>query len=285
MLALAIGGAALLGLTGCAPEPSVPAEPSAAEPERTTEPDASGGQTAGPTAEPTAAPSGAPSGAPSAGPTAGPSASASPRPSRSPAERPPPEPSRSAESTPPAPSATAASAPDPGPDPLPPAPPSPTATADAVPYCGDEFVLDRNHLMWWPGDAAAQLAAADVRDAFEPADAIAGLDVVCAASYSSPVDGAGGGIVRVSEALLERAPRSFAALRRWARTNGYTTTAEQPFVERSRPEAADGTTTMKIFWAPLDGDDPTIGGADDIARQTGAASDAIYVWHADFTGG
>lgn len=164
----------------------------------------------------------------------------------------------------------------------------PTASQEpgSAPYCGDAFVLERAHLVWWEGDETAQLASADVQPEFEPADAIAGLDVVCVASYSTPVDGTPGGVGRVSEAVLERDDEAFAQLESWAAANGYSPLDAQPgFVEHHAPANADGTTTRKIFWAPIDGDEPVIGDAADILRHTGAEPDAIFVWHVDFTQG
>lgn len=105
---------------------------------------------------------------------------------------------------------------------------------------------------------------AEPQGVFEPAGALEGLDVVCVATYRTPTDGAPG-VAVVSEAVLERDDGAFTALEAWASANGY----EPPsgatgFVERQAPPNADGTSTMKIFWAPLHSDSPTIGNAADI---------------------
>ena len=104
-------------------------------------------------------------------------------------------------------------------------------------------------------------------------------------TYRIPTDGSPG-IAVVSEAVLARSDVVFQELEAWATANGYTSrTGQTGFVEREAPLNPDGTSTMKIFWAPLDGTDPTIGNAADIVRLSGAEPDAVLVWHADFTQG
>ena len=104
-------------------------------------------------------------------------------------------------------------------------------------------------------------------------------------TYRSPIDG-GDGVAVISEAVIARDDDVFPQLEAWAGANGYAArTGETGFVEREAALTADGTSTMKIFWAPLDGNDPTIGNAADIVRLSGADPDAVLVWHADFTQG
>ncbi len=168
--------------------------------------------------------------------------------------------------------------------------PSPSASHhhdDAARYCGDEYVMSviSGGPVGWEGTPEEQLEAAQPEGVFEPADAIDGLDVVCVVTYRIPTDGSPG-VAVVSEAVLERDDDVFDELEAWATANGYESrTGQTGFVEREAPLDADGTSTMKIFWAPLDGDDPMIGNAADILRLSGADPDAVLVWHADFTQG
>ncbi|MGC5077868.1 hypothetical protein [Agrococcus sp. DT81.2] len=172
--------------------------------------------------------------------------------------------------------------------PTPSASPSPSASGDDdARYCGDEYVLSviSGGPVGWEGTPEEQLQSAQPEGVFQPADAIDGLDVVCVVTYRIPTDGSPG-VAVVSEAVLERDDDVFEELEAWATANGYESrTGQTGFVEREAPLNADGTSTMKIFWAPLDGDDPMIGNAADILRLSGADPDAVLVWHADFTQG
>lgn len=238
--------AVLLALAACAEPGGAPPSPSA-----------------GPIASPSATPS------PSASASPNPASSASPNPASGPV----PTASPSTTVSPSAP--TRSTQPDASAAPTP-------AAATAARYCGDAFVLDRPHLVWWEGDEAAQLVAAAVRPAFEPADAIAGLEVQCVATFSSPVDGDPGGVVRISEAFVERDDAAFATLEAWAAANGYQRASDDRFTQWERPETGDGT-SVSIFWAPLDGTEPMMGNAAEIVRQTGVDPDAISVWHGVYT--
>lgn len=154
---------------------------------------------------------------------------------------------------------------------------SATATPAAARYCGDAFVLDRPHLVWWEGDEAAQLAAADVQPVFEPPDALAGLEVQCVATFTSPVDGEPGAVIRISEAFVEHDDSVYAALEAWATANGYQPTSDDRYTPWERP--TDDGTGVSIFWAPIDGSTPMIGNGAEIVRQTGVDPDAIAVSH------
>jgi hypothetical protein len=161
--------------------------------------------------------------------------------------------------------------------------PAPTASADALPYCGDAFIVDRSKIVWWMGTQEEQLAQAAPEPGFIAAEALAGLDVVCAITYRSPTDGESG-VVQVSEAFVATDGGALGQLEAWAASNGYVAQSEESgFQELHQPPNADGTTTRKIFFAPLDGEHPPIGDAERLIALTGAPPDAIYVWHADFT--
>lgn len=169
----------------------------------------------------------------------------------------------------------------------PPASPSPSPDASDARSCGDEYVLmaTGSGPVGWEGTDEERLAQAQPEATFTPAEALAGLDVECVVTYRIPTDGSPG-IAVVSEAVLARSDVVFQELEAWATANGYTSrTGQTGFVEREAPLNPDGTSTMKIFWAPLDGTDPTIGNAADIVRLSGAEPDAVLVWHADFTQG
>jgi hypothetical protein len=195
--------------------------------------------------------------------------SASPTPSA------PPSPSTSPRATP---SATPAPTPSVTPRPA----PTPTASEPAAAhrYCGDEFILDRPHLVWWEGTEAEQLAAADARPAFEPPEVLAGLDVICVSTFSNPLDDPAGGVVRIAEALVERDDAAFARLEAWAAANGYAPVSQDPgYVQHAPPADADGS-QRSLFWVPLDSTQPSLGNAETIIRHTGADPDDIYVTHA-----
>lgn len=211
---------------------------------------------------------GAPSGAPQAPDTA--PATPSPTASETPAATPTPDPSASPIAT-----------------------PDPTATGpatpgtEAAPYCGDAYVLSTFSTapVAWVGTEAEILEQAQAQGGFEAEGAIAGLDAHCTAVYRVPTDG-GPGVATVSTALLPRNDAALAQLEQWAAANGYLPapgTESMQFMERYAPANPDGTTTRKIFWAPLDGAEPMIGNAADIVALTGAPADAIAVWHSDFT--
>lgn len=173
------------------------------------------------------------------------------------------------------------------PAPTAPASPSPSAHASDARYCGDEYVLLMigSGPVGWEGTEEEQLAQAQPEASFEPAEALAGLDVECVVTYRIPTDGSPG-VAVVSEAVVARDDVVFQELEAWAAANDYTSrTGQTGFVEREAPLNADGTSTRKIFWAPLDGTDPTIGNAADIVRLSAAQPDAVLVWHADFTQG
>lgn len=173
-------------------------------------------------------------------------------------------------------------------------PPSPPATATPPPAspgasgarsCGDEYVLTMisGAPTSWEGTAEEQLAQAQPERSFAPAEALASLDVECVVTYRTPIDGSPG-VAVVSQAVVARSDVVFQELEGWANASGYTSRSGQTgFVEREAPLRADGTSTMKIFWAPLDGENPTIGNAAEIVRLSGAQPDAVLVWHADFT--
>lgn len=183
----------------------------------------------------------------------------------------------------PAPSSPPTASPAPAPPAAPPAP-GPTAV-DGAPYCGDAFVLSLvSGDVGWQGTPEQRLAMAQPRPTFEPADALAGLDVVCVATYRMPVDDEPG-VAVIAQALLERDDDAFDALADWASEHYYEsrTRSGSSFVEREAPPDPDGGSTRTIFWAPLDGDNPAIQDAAEIARLTGAAPDAILVRHADVT--
>lgn len=170
--------------------------------------------------------------------------------------------------------------------PTPTATPAPSVTPTASPapaaaaYCGDEFILDRPHLVWWEGTEAEQLAAADAKPAFEPPEVLAGLDVSCVSTFSNPLDDPAGGVVRIAEALVERDDAAFARLEAWAAENGYEPVSEGPgYLQYAPPEDADGS-QRSLFWAPLDSTQPSLGNAETIIRYTGADPDDIYVTHA-----
>lgn len=191
-------------------------------------------------------------------PSASPSASATPTPTETTA---PPTPSAS-----PRPSVT------PSADPAP-------APAPAAAYCGDEFILDRPHLVWWEGTEAEQLAAADAQPVFEPPAVLEGLDVICVSTFSNPLDDPAGGVVRIAEALVERDDAAFDRLEAWAAANGYAAVSEGPgYLQYAPPADADGS-QRSLFWAPLDSTQPSLGNADTIMRYTGADADDIYVTH------
>ncbi|SFR99750.1 hypothetical protein SAMN04487783_0383 [Agrococcus baldri] len=182
----------------------------------------------------------------------------------------------------PAPAAPSA---EPTPSATPTASPSPTSTASAaaLPYCGDEFIVDRSSIVWWMGTQEEQLAQAAPEPGFVAAEALAGLDVVCAITYRSPTDGEPG-VMQTSEAFVASDGGALEQLEAWAAANGYVAQSEgDGFQELHQPPNADGTTTRKIFFAPLDGEHPPIGDAERLVALTGAPPDAIYVWHADFT--
>lgn len=166
--------------------------------------------------------------------------------------------------------------------------PSPSASDDDdddARYCGDDYV--RAHLarglVSWPGTVDEQLEAAEPNGVFQPASVLDDLDVVCVATYRIPTDGSPG-VAVVSEAVVEQDDDVFEELEAWAAENGYRSrSGETGFVEREAPLNPDGTSTMKIWWAPLDGANPTIGNAAEIVELSGAEPDAILVWHSDFT--
>lgn len=189
-------------------------------------------------------------------PSASPSASATPTPTETTA---PPTPSAS-----PRPSVTPSADPEPAP---------------AAAYCGDEFILDRPHLVWWEGTEAEQLAAADAQPVFEPPAVLEGLDVICVSTFSNPLDDPAGGVVRIAEALVERDDAAFDRLEAWAAANGYAAVSEGPgYLQYAPPADADGS-QRSLFWAPLDSTQPSLGNADTIMRYTGADADDIYVTH------
>lgn len=193
-------------------------------------------------------------------------------PASTPTSTPEPPPSR-------APTATAA----------PSAPPPPTASADAVAarFCGDAYVLEQlsRSPVGWEGSFEERLAQAQPRGVFEPGGAIDGLDAVCVVTYRMRAAG-GHGTVVVSEAVLERDDEVFASLDAWSSAHLYELrTRETGFVEREAPPDADGSPTMVLVWAPLDGDDPVVGNAAELQLLTGAPPDAVLVIHSDFTRG
>lgn len=166
--------------------------------------------------------------------------------------------------------------------------PSPSASDDhddEARYCGDDYVraiLERA-LVAWPGTIDEQLEEAEPNGVFQPAGALDDLDVVCVATYRIPTDGSPG-VAVVSEAVVEQDDDVFEELEMWAEESGYRSrSGETGFVEREAPLNADGTSTMKIWWAPLDGANPTIGNAAEIVELSGAEPDAILVVHSDFT--
>jgi hypothetical protein len=197
--------------------------------------------------------------------------------------------SASASSRPtPGPTASSSATARPTPSPSAPASPSepaasamPTQTAAAAArYCGDAFILDRPHLVWWEGDEAAQLASANAQPVFEPPEALGGLEVQCVATFSSPVDGDPGGVVRISEAFVENDASVFATLEAWAAANGYERATDDRYPTWERA-ATGGATSDSMFWAPID--DPMIGRGAEIVSQTGVDPDAITVWHGVYT--
>lgn len=206
-----------------------------------------------------------------------------------------PSPSASPAASPSAPAATPTVVDPPAPAPSPTASPAsgpsvsppPATPAAAAPYCGDEYVLSvLRTIVGWEGDREQQLAMARPQPTFEPADVLAGLDVICVATFRVPIeDEDEPAVAVVSEALLERDDDAFDVLADWASEHYYESRFRQggSFIERDAPPEADGSLTRKIFWAPLDGDEPTIANAAEIVRLTGAPPDAILVWHADFT--
>lgn len=134
------------------------------------------------------------------------------------------------------------------------------------------------------GSQEEQLEQAAPEPGFAAAEALAGLDVVCAITYRSPTDGDSGVVVRTSEAFVAGDGGALEQLEAWAAANGYVAQSEEPgFQELHQPPNADGSTTRKIFFAPLDGERPPIGDAERLIALTGAPPDAIYVWHANFT--
>ncbi|MBO1769463.1 hypothetical protein [Agrococcus sp. TF02-05] len=201
---------------------------------------------------------------PSPGASAPPSPSASPSPSATPTPTEttaPPTPSASAR-----PSVTPSAEPEPEPEP-------------AAASCGDEFILDRPHLVWWEGTEAEQLAAADAQPVFEPPAVLEGLDVICVSTFSNPLDDPAGGVVRIAEALVERDDAAFDRLEAWAAANGYAAVSEGPgYLQYAPPADADGS-QRSLFWAPLDSTQPSLGNAETIMRYTGADADDIYVTH------
>ena len=143
-------------------------------------------------------------------------------------------------------------------------------------------ILERS-LVAWPGTIDEQLEEAEPNGVFQPAGALDDLDVVCVATYRIPTDGSPG-VAVVSEAVVEQDDDVFEELEMWAEESGYRSrSGETGFVEREAPLNADGTSTMKIWWAPLDGANPTIGNADEIVELSGSEPDAILVVHSDFT--
>lgn len=203
-----------------------------------------------------------------------------------------PEPSSTA---PPAPTTEPTVTPSPTPSATPSATPSssPSPSAshdddDDARYCGDEYVLSviTGGPVGWEGTPEEQLAMAQPRGVFEPADAVDDLDVVCVATYRMPTDGGSDIVAVVSQAIVERDDDVFHQLEEWATANGYESrSGGTGYGEREAPPNPDGSSTMKIFWAPLDGDDPVIGNAAEIVQLTGADPDAVLVIHSDFTQG
>lgn len=188
----------------------------------------------------------------------------------------------SAAAQPPSPSAAPAAEPHPTVEPHPTADAEPTHPA-APPYCGDDYVLAATSTgpTSWMGTEEEVLAALQPAGRFEPAGAIEGLDVVCVATYRIPVDGAEG-IGFVSEAVLD-AEGTLEHLEAWAPANGYLPLpGTSGFVERHAPANPDGTTTMKLKWAPL-AEESMSAVAEHVAATTEAAPDAIHLWHVDFT--
>ncbi|WP_425844426.1 hypothetical protein [Agrococcus sp. TSP3-2-1] len=201
-------------------------------------------------------------GGPSPGDSAPPTPSASPTPSAT------PTPSEAA----PEPTSTARATPSVTP------PPSPAPAA--AKYCGDEFILDRPHLVWWEGTEAEQLAAAEAKPVFEPPAVLEGLDVICVSTFSNPLDDPAGGVVRIAEALVERDDAAFDRLEAWAAENGYAAASEGPgYLQYAPPADPDGS-QRSLFWAPLDSTQPSLGNSETIMRYTGADADDIYVTHA-----
>lgn len=178
------------------------------------------------------------------------------------------------------------SAPTATPSRSPSASPSPSASDDDdARYCGDDYVraMLARGLVTWPGTIDEQLEMAEPQGMFEPAEALDDLDVVCVATYRMPTDGTPG-VVVISEAVVEQGDDVFEELEMWAEEAGYESrSGETGFVEREAPLNPDGTSTMKVFWAPLDGVNPTIGNAAEIIELTGAEPDAVLVVHSDFT--
>lgn len=181
--------------------------------------------------------------------------------------------------------------PTPAPRATPTASASPSASAPAgddhagARYCGDEYVLSlvRSGIVGWEGGRLEVLEMAQPQPTFEPNDLLLGLGVVCVVTFRVPTDDPPD-VAIVSVAMLERDDDVFAALDTWASEHYYELrTRETGFTEREAPPNADGTSTRKIFWAPIDGDDPVIDNAADIVRLTGAAPDAVLLVHADFT--
>lgn len=160
-------------------------------------------------------------------------------------------------------------------------------TVETAPYCGDESVLVslRDSPTGWVGDDAEMLERAWAVGGFEPASALEGLAVHCTSNHQTPTDG-DPGVVTVNFAVLLPGADVLEHLEQWSTANGYEPapgTESQRFMERYAPPTPDGTTTTKIFWAPLDGDEPTIGQADEIRAATSAPEGAILVWFSDFT--
>jgi hypothetical protein len=120
-----------------------------------------------------------------------------------------------------------------------------------------------------------------VQPVFEPAEALAGLEVQCVSTFSSPVDGEPGGVVRISEAFVANDDAVYATLEAWASANGYQPSSDDRFTPWER--STDDGTGVSIFWAPIDGSTPMIANGAEIVRQTGVDPDSISVSHNVYT--
>ncbi len=182
------------------------------------------------------------------------------------------------------PSATASATPSPSPS------ATPSEEPVAEPQCGDAYVIASTSgdtgFSIFPGTDEEVLAAAQPRAGFVAPEAIDGLDVLCTVTHLAPTNGEPG-VVELSTAFIAPGPGAEEQLAAWATEHGYVADdTSSPYSERYLPRLADGSTTMKIVFAPI----ARFGGPDalgtrDWAGETGVAvvGETLVVTHSDFT--